>query len=297
MTDIVLQPHPASRRIPESDPDPIVGGRVELQLLTTLKCNLKCTYCSLGVGDVLGSQNHVEYTVDELAAFVDKHLQGKEVYVTFYGGEPTLNLDMMLEVMRRFPLFRFQLQTNGTLLDDIPDWALGRLSNILVSIDGGEATTDGYRGRGIYRQVLKNLAAVRDKIGGTVTARVTWGNPATTFEELDELVSADGHEVLWADHIADLPAGVRELVEAELSSREFVPEIARIVQVSSFACPSVWEIETDRGATHLTLKGEEDIRRLTPTRLLISDAHGIQYLIRDTQALDRQSRKLLDRFL
>ena len=121
MTDIVLQPHPASRRAPESDPDPIVGGRVELQLLTTLKCNLKCTYCSLGVGDVLGSQNHVEYTVDELAAFVDKQLTGKEVYVTFYGGEPTLNLDMMLEVMRRFPLFRFQLQTNGTLLDDIPD--------------------------------------------------------------------------------------------------------------------------------------------------------------------------------
>ena len=39
-----------------SDPDPIVGGRVELQLLTTLKCNLKCTYCSLGVGEVLGSQ-------------------------------------------------------------------------------------------------------------------------------------------------------------------------------------------------------------------------------------------------
>lgn len=204
MTDIVLQPHPASRRAPESDPDPIVGGRVELQLLTTLKCNLKCTYCSLGVGDVLGSQNHVEYTVDELAAFVDKHLTGKEVYVTFYGGEPTLNLDMMLEVMQRFPLFRFQLQTNGTLLDDIPDWALGRLSNILVSIDGGEATTDGYRGRGIYRQVLKNLAAVRDKIGSTVTARVTWGNPATTFEELDELVSADGHfDYLYWQFVAD----------------------------------------------------------------------------------------------
>ena len=26
----------------------IVGKRVELQLLTTLTCNLKCTYCSLG---------------------------------------------------------------------------------------------------------------------------------------------------------------------------------------------------------------------------------------------------------
>jgi len=28
-------------------------GDLELQLLTTLKCNLKCTYCSLGVGEVL----------------------------------------------------------------------------------------------------------------------------------------------------------------------------------------------------------------------------------------------------
>ena len=32
----------------------ILGNRVELQLLTTLRCNLKCSYCSLGVGDVLG---------------------------------------------------------------------------------------------------------------------------------------------------------------------------------------------------------------------------------------------------
>ena len=84
-------PTKTTQPAPESDPNPIVGGRVELQLLTTLKCNLKCSYCSLGVGDVLGSQVHVEYDIDQLVAFVDKHLQGKEVYVTFYGGEPTLN--------------------------------------------------------------------------------------------------------------------------------------------------------------------------------------------------------------
>lgn len=201
--------HPAcstadAQAVPLSDADAIVGGRVELQLLTTLKCNLKCTYCSLGVGDMLGSQTHVEYDVDQLEAFVDRHLQGKEVYVTFYGGEPTLNLEMMKEVMRRFPHFRFQLQTNGTLLDNLPDWLLGRLSNILVSIDGGESTTDGYRGRGIYRQVIKNLQKVHDKIGGSVTARVTWGNPDTTFEELDELVAQEGaFDYLYWQFVAD----------------------------------------------------------------------------------------------
>ena len=55
----------------------IVGDRVELQLLTTLKCNLKCTYCSLGVGEVLGSQTEVRYDVEQLSAFIDRQLSGK----------------------------------------------------------------------------------------------------------------------------------------------------------------------------------------------------------------------------
>ena len=180
-----------SQEIAETDPNvsPIVGSRVELQLLTTLTCNLKCTYCSLGVGDVVGSQDKVSYTIDALDAFISKHLSGHEVYVTFYGGEPTLNLDFIREIMARYPTFRFQLQTNGTLLDNLPDSVLSNLSNILLSIDGGEAITDGFRGRGVYRQVVKNTRAVRDRMAGTFTARVTWSSEETSFEELDELAS------------------------------------------------------------------------------------------------------------
>ncbi|MDO8932255.1 MAG: radical SAM protein [Rhodocyclaceae bacterium] len=204
MTTQTIQLTPAATTPPVSDPDPIVGGRVELQLLTTLKCNLKCTYCSLGVGEVLGSQTELRYDIDQLAAFVERHLQGKEIYVTFYGGEPTLNLAMMQAVMQRFPEFRYQLQTNGTLLDNLPDWMLARLSNILVSIDGGEQTTDGYRGRGIWRQVIKNLNHVHERVGGTITARVTWGNPDTTFEELDELATAvEAFDYLYWQFVAD----------------------------------------------------------------------------------------------
>ena len=165
----------------------ILGSRVELQLLTTLRCNLKCSYCSLGVGAVLGSQSEVTYSLDQLDAFIATHLSRHEIYVTFYGGEPTLNLELMSAVMQRHPEYRYQLQTNGTLLDDLPDWILARLSNVLVSIDGGEQVTDGYRGRGIYRQVVKNVRAIRSRLGGTLTARVTWSSAATSFEELDEL--------------------------------------------------------------------------------------------------------------
>lgn len=227
------EPAPAapamSDRSDRSDVVPIVGDRVELQLLTTLKCNLKCTYCSLGVGDVLGSQNELKYDLDQLTRFVDKHLADKEVYVTFYGGEPTLNQRMMEDVMQRFPHFRFQLQTNGTLLDNLPDWVLGRLSNVLISIDGGEETTDGYRGKGIYRQVVKNIGLVRDRIAGTVTARVTWGNPDTTFEELDELATSEVFDYLYWQFVADEmydgdSVGKRRAVLVKLIERFFASD-------------------------------------------------------------------------
>ena len=111
------------------------------------------------------------------------------------------------------------------------------------------------------------------------------------------LVSPDGHEAGWVEHLTELPEDQRQLIADELASREFVPEIHQILGVSSFATPSTWEVATDRGNASLLLKGEEDIRRISQTRLLIADAHGIQFLIRDTAKLDRHSRKLLDRFL
>lgn len=187
-TPVTFYPnHSQKAAEPVAETSPIVGNRVELQLLTTLTCNLKCTYCSLGVGDMVGSQGKVSYTTEVLDAFIRKHLAEHEVYVTFYGGEPTLNLDFIKDVMERYPTFRFQLQTNGTLLDNLPDRVLNNLSNILISIDGGEAITDGFRGRGVYRQVVSNTRQVRDRMKGTFTARVTWSSEDTSFEELDEL--------------------------------------------------------------------------------------------------------------
>lgn len=121
--------------------------------------------------------------------------------------------------------------------------------------------------------------------------------PIAAPDEGLALISPDGREIAWVDRLADLPDETRQLIEEDLASREFVPEIEQLVSVSSFACPSAWQVRTNRGDTTLTLKGEEDIRRLSATRLLIADKNGIEYLIRDLSQLDRGSRKLLDRFL
>lgn len=111
------------------------------------------------------------------------------------------------------------------------------------------------------------------------------------------LVSSDGHEQAWIDRLDQLEATTRRYVEEELASREFVPEISAIREVSTFATPSTWQVDTDRGPFALVLRGEEDIRRLSQTMLMIADSNGIQFLVRDLSRLDRHSRKLLDRFL
>ena len=111
------------------------------------------------------------------------------------------------------------------------------------------------------------------------------------------LVLADGREVAWIDALTDLAPTVRALVEQELEGREFMPEIRHVAGVSSFATPCTWRVATDRGDTEFVLKGEEDIRRIGAASLLVADSHGIQFLIRDMYAMDRHTRRILDRFL
>jgi len=112
------------------------------------------------------------------------------------------------------------------------------------------------------------------------------------------LMSAEGKELQWIENLATLPETARALIEEELAQREFMPEIRRISSVSSYATPCTWEVETDRGATALILKSEDDIRRLKgPGALLVADSQGIHFLIRDRKMLDAHSQKILKRFL
>jgi hypothetical protein len=111
------------------------------------------------------------------------------------------------------------------------------------------------------------------------------------------LVREGGKEVGWIDDLAEAPAEVRRLVAEELEGREFIPEILHIKSVSSFATPCTWYVETDRGDTEFVLKVDEDIRRVGEASLLVADNHGINFLVRDMYRIDKDSRKILDRFL
>jgi hypothetical protein len=110
------------------------------------------------------------------------------------------------------------------------------------------------------------------------------------------IMDQSGKELFWYPDVAVITKVELGLIEEELAAREFMPVIEKITHVSTFATPSIWDIETDRGPTRIRLKGEEDIRRIAGNTLLIADSNGMQFLIKDATQLDKVSKKLLDRF-
>ena len=110
------------------------------------------------------------------------------------------------------------------------------------------------------------------------------------------IMDQSGKELHWYPSVASIPTIELALIEEELAAREFMPVIKKITRVSTFATPSIWDIETDRGPTRIRLKGEEDIRRIAGNTLLIADSNGLQFLIKDSTQLDKLSKKFLDRF-
>src|ERR1019366_92762 len=153
----------------------------------------------------------------------------------------------MGQVMSRYPTYRYQLQTNGTLLHRLPDRILANLSNVLVSVDGGERITDGFRGKGVYRRVLNKVEGVRGRLGGSLTARVTWGSEHTSFEELDALLESfdyvyfqfvQSDDAYTADAVAKKRRVLSQLVERFFTGDELYPFIPIMGVVRNKVLPS-----------------------------------------------------------
>jgi hypothetical protein len=110
------------------------------------------------------------------------------------------------------------------------------------------------------------------------------------------ICDAEGHEIVCIEDLGQVPPEVRAILERELSRREFVPVIQRILSATPEE-PSQWSVETDRGPTEFQINNEDDVRRIEPHQASILDSHGVRYLIPDVRKLDAQSRSLLEHFL
>jgi Domain of unknown function (DUF1854) len=121
--------------------------------------------------------------------------------------------------------------------------------------------------------------------------------PISDPQHAISICDSRGREIVYLPALDVLPPGIRETLEIELSQREFVPLIRRILNDPPDTEPTEWKVETDRGVTVFQLESENDVHRNEAGQVTLVDAHGIRYLLPDTRQLDAHSRRVLDRFL
>jgi hypothetical protein len=111
------------------------------------------------------------------------------------------------------------------------------------------------------------------------------------------LLDEQGHELLLIQSLDELDRTSREIIESALAPRDFIPAITRVTKIRGEWLPCVWEVETDRGPTSISLENEDQIRRIGKGRVLITDPAGTRFQIKHAEKLDAPTKRRIERYL
>ncbi len=201
--DVVKQKFAAMDEKQEIEKKPIPVTSTVLQIAND--CNLNCIYC-YGDGGSYGRERELmtfETAKKSIDFMVANSEDVKRLTVTFFGGEPLINFDV---VKRTFDYcksieessgkeFRFSMTTNGTILtDEIYNFIKDNKISVMISVDGGKELQNKHRcycdGRGSFDDVVKNIERFKEARGGFLTARSTVCSTDIRFKKIkDDLLA------------------------------------------------------------------------------------------------------------
>jgi len=154
--------------------DAFASDALELTILPTEQCNLRCTYCyeAFEIGRM---EDEVVAAVKNLIA--NRIPELRRLSVDWFGGEPLLAMDVIEEISglaqqlsEVYPELEYKssITTNGVLLTSEYAQRLSAIGvrHLHVSLDGPDGIHDLTRrlrgGRGTFARIQQNLLAIRD---------------------------------------------------------------------------------------------------------------------------------------
>lgn len=186
----------------------LVKGKCEqIVLELTEDCNLRCGYCIYNAHH----QAHRSFSNKSMSFDIAKRsvdcvmqdYQGDEFALTFYGGEPLVNFELMKRIIEyfkeRYPMVKksFGFTTNLTLLDDemIDYFSKTEELEIVCSLDGPRRLHDKFRrdlnGKGSYEIATSNFIKLMENFYNKKAGRTLMVNcvitPPYTKDKLDEI--------------------------------------------------------------------------------------------------------------
>jgi uncharacterized protein len=171
-------------------------------------CNLNCKYC--GYGDLYEgydsrSRGNLSLEkacniIDYLAKIWKENIESSLIQpltISFYGGEPLINIDGIKKIIRYVESsnilgknIRYNMTTNGLLLDRYMDYLVSKEFSLLVSLDGNERD-HSYRvnrvGRNSHKVVVENLQHLQQKYPDYFVKHVNFN---TVLHNMNSVTSA-----------------------------------------------------------------------------------------------------------
>lgn len=184
---------------------------MQIYVLLTDKCNLKCSMC------IRGRQEGIDLDFDTLrdSCWIDE-LKQHDVVLT--GGEPTLN-KRFLEILEFFceKANTVTVTTNGTISDYIKPEILKDNLYFQISIDGDRNMHDFIRGMGMYDRSLKMIKRLDDLAAQYSVASVVNKNNREAIIRLEKELRILKHIRYWRISY-EMPfgsAGLENMLSAE----------------------------------------------------------------------------------
>ncbi len=227
--------------------DAVKHDRSELNVtvLTTLQCNFACDYCFQGDH---GDHNKFaeKMTLDtsaKVVQWIERQLDGvrpEKFVLTFFGGEPLLNLPVMYDMAERLwaattsrgvPM-SISIITNGLLLTtDVVDRLLPYgLRGVKITLDGDHDTHNRMRplrgGQGTFDRIVENIRQVAGRcpiaIGGnfdesSVDSYAALLDYLAAQDFADKLVNVNFKPIVRNE--APAPKGVLPLIPVDATGR------------------------------------------------------------------------------
>ncbi|MBP1558791.1 MAG: thioether cross-link-forming SCIFF peptide maturase [Oscillospiraceae bacterium] len=195
-------------------------------------CNLRCCYCFASTGDFGGARVRMSAEVGKKAIdyLIEKSQNRHNLEVDFFGGEPTMNFEVVKEVVeyarsleeKHNKNFRFTITTNGLLLDDDKiDFINKEMSNVVLSIDGRKEVTDRVRSRvngdGCYDTIMPKFKRSVEKRGhDQYYVRGTFTKYNKDFAEDVLHLAREGFDQISVEPVVADPAMPYALTEEDL---------------------------------------------------------------------------------
>lgn len=142
------------------------GQPSRLTLILTTRCNMQCSYCYQSVRE----PRSMDWSVAKAGVDLALTAHGDGTEITFYGGEPLLELDLMRRAVdyaestrRSDERIKYWVVTNGTLItDEVSDFLAQHEFKILLSFDGVPSSQD-LRGEGTFETLDSVLDSLKER--------------------------------------------------------------------------------------------------------------------------------------